>query len=71
VRTREEHLEWCKQRARVYIEAGDLANAVASMASDMEKHPECSVNKFLLALAMLHVANYDEREVRRWVEGFR
>jgi hypothetical protein len=71
MRTREEHLEWCKERARVHLDAGDLANAVASMASDMEKHPECGVNKFLVMAAMLHVANYDEREVRRWVEGFR
>ena len=69
--TREEHLEWCKERARVYIEAGDLSNAVASMASDMRKHPECGVNEFLVAAGMIHVINYDEREVRRWVEGFR
>ena len=71
MRTRDEHLEWCKERARVYLDEGDLANAVASMAGDMEQHPELGVNKFLVALAMLHVANYDAREVRRWIEGFR
>ena len=71
MRTREEHLEWCKERARVYLNEGDLANAVASMASDMEKHPECGVNAYLDMAAMLHVTNYDERAVRRWVEGFR
>jgi hypothetical protein len=71
MRTREEHLEWCKERARVYLDAGDLANAVASMGSDMEKHPECGMNKYLMALAMLHIAAHDEREVRRWVESFR
>jgi hypothetical protein len=71
MRTREEHLEWCKERAREYLAEGDLLNAVASMASDMEKHPECGVNKFLVMAAMLHVANYDTVSVRRWVEGFR
>ena len=71
MKTRDEHLEWCKERARVYLDAGDLANAVASMASDMEQHPECGVNAYLVMAAMLHVTNYDERAVRRWVEGFR
>jgi hypothetical protein len=71
MRTREEHLEWCKERAREYLAAGDLSNAVASMASDMRGHPECGVNEFLLAAGMIHVMNFDEREVRRWVEGFR
>jgi len=70
-RTRDEHLEWCKQRAREYLDAGDLANAVASMASDMHKHPECGVNESLVLLGMLYVTQLDEDGVRRWVEGFR
>jgi len=70
-RTRDEHLKWCKQRAREYLNAGDLANAVASMASDMRKHPECGVNDGLLLLGMLYVTQLDEDGVRRWVEGFR
>jgi hypothetical protein len=28
---RDEHLEWCKERAREYLDAGELSNAVASM----------------------------------------
>jgi hypothetical protein len=70
-RMRDEHLKWCKQRAREYLDAGDLANAVASMASDMRKHPECGVNDGLLLLGMLYVTQLDEDGVRRWVEGFR
>ena len=31
---RDEHLEWCKERAREYLDAGELSNAVASMGSD-------------------------------------
>ncbi len=38
--TRAEHLQWCKDRALAYVEAGDLDQAFASMASDLGKHPE-------------------------------
>lgn len=38
--TRAEHLAWCKERALEYADAGDLANAWASMVSDLGKHPE-------------------------------
>lgn len=38
--TREEHLEWCKQRALEYCDAGKPQEAYASMASDLGKHPE-------------------------------
>ena len=38
--TRTEHLEWCKKRALEYVDAGDLSGGLASMFSDLEKHPE-------------------------------
>jgi len=38
--TRTEHLAWCKQRALQLVSEGDATGAVASMASDMAKHPE-------------------------------
>lgn len=38
--TRQEHLDWCKQRALEYCNEGDLTNALASMASDLNKHPD-------------------------------
>ncbi len=37
---RAEHLEWCKKRALEYVNNGDLQNAYASMAFDLNKHPE-------------------------------
>lgn len=37
---REEHLQWAKDRALEYVEAGELQNAIASMISDLQKHPE-------------------------------
>ena len=39
MRSRAEHLAWCKQRALEYADLGDVATAHASLASDMSKHP--------------------------------
>ena len=33
--TRAEHMEWCKLRARQYLDAGDGQQAFASMMSDL------------------------------------
>lgn len=38
--TRAEHLQWCKDRALEYVDRGDTRNALASMFSDLGKHPE-------------------------------
>jgi hypothetical protein len=70
--TREDHLAWCKQRALEYAAVGDLDNAVASMGSDLNKHPETKqVAPQLILLGMLYVMNRDADAVRRWIEGFR
>jgi hypothetical protein len=71
--TRDEHLAWCKKRALEYLDEGDLVNAVASMGSDLSKHPESRTfaNEYLLMLAMTYVAEGDTAGVRRWIEGFR
>ena len=37
---RSEHLQWCKDRALEYVQAGDASQAMASMASDLSKHDE-------------------------------
>lgn len=74
MRTRDEHLEWCKQRAREYLDRGELADAVASMGSDLDKHPDTRGGPghiALLNLAMLYITNHDAQGVRRWIEGFR
>jgi hypothetical protein len=38
--TRAQHLQWAKDRALEYVEAGDLTNACASILSDLGKHPQ-------------------------------
>jgi hypothetical protein len=73
--TRDEHLEWCKQRAREYLDRGELADAVASMGSDMDRHPETRMagEKMgtLIYVAMIRITEGDVQGVREWIEGFR
>ena len=72
MRTRDEHLAWCKERALEYLDEGDLVNAVASMGSDLTKHPETGHgHDYLMMLAMMYVSQGDGEGVRRWIEGFR
>jgi hypothetical protein len=72
MKTREEHLQWCKDRALEYLDAGDIVDAITSMASDLDKHPETKPgNAALLALGMMHAINYDLAGARRWIEGWR
>jgi hypothetical protein len=69
---RAEHLAWCKQRALEYVDAGDIPNAVASMCSDLSKHPETrhhgGIKLGIMLLASGNMA--DRRDCRRWIEGF-
>ena len=73
--TAEEHLEWAKQRAREYLDRGELGDAVASMASDIMKHPDTKMSETnigaLVYVALLRITQGDVQGVREWVEGFR
>lgn len=69
--TRQEHLDWCKQRAREYLDKGDVANAVASMMSDLGKHPDTEVkNPILNMLGIQAAASGNIDEARRYIDGF-
>lgn len=69
--TRAEHLEWCKKRAHEYLARGDTVNAVISMMSDLSKHPETAhKNPMLDMLGVMAAQSGDEREVRRYIDGF-
>jgi Tfp pilus assembly protein PilF len=70
--TRQEHLDWCKKRALEYLDQGDIANAVTSMMSDMDKHEETrSAGESMIMLGMMYVLQHDREGARRWIEGFR
>lgn len=70
--TREEHLAWCKKRAHEYLDRGDIENAVTSIASDLNKHPETEGHIGIsLGMMMLMTGNLsDPREARRFIDGF-
>ena len=68
---RQSHLEWCKKRAHEYLAKGDIPNAVTSMMSDLDKHPETALKTPTLAmLGMLAVQSGDVNEARRFIDGF-
>lgn len=71
-RSRADHLEWCKTRARVYIESGDYNQAFSSMVSDLGKHPETADHIAISMGMQMLVAGLmsTQAEITRWVEGF-
>jgi hypothetical protein len=69
-RSRDEHLAWAKARALEYLNAGDAANAFASMASDLKKHPELNYHEAIMQVGLLYLINRDQVNLRRWIEGF-
>jgi hypothetical protein len=59
---RNKHLTWCKRRALEYVDQGDLASAVASMSSDLSKHPETpQPTRFA---STRHLARHAARRIR-------
>lgn len=75
MRTREEHLTECKRRAMEYVEHGQLLDAVTSMMSDLDKHPETkvasgSVLTMLGLLAAMDAQNGHRDAVVRYIKGF-
>ena len=65
--SRADHLAWCKKRALEYVDRGDWVQAVASMGSDLDKHPETAD---MPALPFLIMTVTNVRSARRFVEGF-
>ena len=69
---RDEHLTWCKQRALEYLDRGEIANALASMGSDLAKHPELrAVAEKMGPVGLIYAMHHDREGARRWIEGFR
>ncbi len=70
--TRAEHMAWCKERAMEYLEKGSqfysIGNAIASMMSDLSKHPETEGLRKLSAMLMQTVDDHDSAV--KFVEGF-
>ena len=69
---RAEHLKWAKDRALEYADRGDGANALASLASDLNKHPETENHAGMMLMAMQVAAGLLDRPgaLRKFIEGF-
>lgn len=73
MQTRDEHLQWCKDRAMEYVKRGELLGAITSMMSDMEKHPETKLKPALTQLGMfaaMQAQKGDRDAVERFILGF-
>jgi len=71
--TRDEHLMWCKNRARDYLARGDVVNAITSMLSDLSKHPDTeTVGKSMGPMGLVCMMDKENIEgARRFIDGFR
>ena len=70
--TRDEHLAWCIARALDYVEAGRLDFALASLGSDLRKHPDTAVVPVERLVTGIRLALADDADgLRRWIEDFR
>jgi hypothetical protein len=68
--TREERRE--EKLASKFVAAGDLAHAVASMASALKTHPETDNPALngLVMIGMMYVTDGDTAAVQRWIDRF-
>ena len=64
---RQEHLDWCKQRALKYVDMGDVNQALASMMSDLGKHDE---TRSSVGICMLGLMETSEAGMRNFINGF-
>lgn len=69
--TRSDHMAWCKARALEYL-PGDPQQALASMMSDLQKHPETKDHAAIMLTMKLMISGLlsDAYAVRRHIEGF-
>jgi len=69
---RSEHLQWCKDRALEYVDNDDVTNAIASMGSDLSKHPETEGHAGIQIGIMLVMGGQMDTadDARKFIEGF-
>jgi hypothetical protein len=69
---RANHLQWCKDRAAAYLDAGDYKNAWASFASDMSKNQDTKQHPAIMLgmqlLLMGNIANVPK--MRKFINDF-
>lgn len=72
-RTKEEHLQWCKERAIAACNNTETPqDAIGSLLSDLEKHPETAdhpaINPTMQLVLMGYFDNADADKVRGHID---
>ena len=67
-----EHLEWAKKRAIAELEFSGISSAIASIQSDLRKHPETENHTGLDLMTRLVSTGHltTKEDVRKFIEGF-
>jgi len=72
--TRAEHLAWAKERALEYADRGETASAIASLRSDLGKHPDTASSARIIDELMFPLALTGDferpGELRKFIERF-
>lgn len=76
--TRQEHMQWCKDRALEYVAQGDFDQALASMVSDLGKHADTKGSVqigAMLGFAEVAAAKklpgpHGKSRMKKFIEGF-
>ena len=71
MRSREVYVEGCKQRAREYLDRGDIREGIISMLPDLAKCEDTAPNGSVLLYGMQLIMAEDLEGARRFVEDFR
>lgn len=68
--SRDEHLQWCKDRAIEYLP--DTQQAFASFMSDMRKHEETENHSALILMGKMFFAGHlgSAFAMKKFIEGF-
>lgn len=64
--TRSEHLQWAKDRAKEYIDKGDVTGAAASFISDMNKHDDLRDHVALPLMGAMMLGGHLTDSVSMW-----
>lgn len=69
---RSKHLQWAKDRALAYIDAGNTSEAFSSIVSDLQNHPDTANHGGIeLGFGMLMIGSLDtSKDMRRFINGF-
>lgn len=71
MKTRKEHLDWCKQRALEYCNMHDMENAFISFMSDLAKHKATAGHPAIRLGMLLQMKGYLQTigAMQEFIEG--